>query len=488
MCMKSMLKVVFKSFIIFTLFFTPSLVVGQKILYTYAQNVEPKFMLSGSNITGFCHDILTELNKELKAYNIRIEYKTSKPKKISEIFDAIRKDEIQIFIGAAHSEERERNVNYIKTPLYGLREVLLVEKGTKDVFFEKNHVRIGVIGGTVTSSDVPKVGVSQEIEVFKSLNEAIEALDEKRIDGVFYSSLTLGYVIEKSKGKYDFLNQAIKKYYHYIILSKNIDKQTTEKIENALKNLHRKGILENLIKKYNLQRYVLPGNVVEILIVDWKPYEWYDEKAKKWIGPDVDVVRAVLEKIGYKPAFLTFPWSRCEELAKAGVYDAMMSVSLTKEREALFVYPKEPLSTGKSVLFKLKSSNIDINTLESIPVTVRCGYCDSYGYPEWFWNANFKKVVLTTDEVGFKLLKDGKIDIFISNLFVGKYLSKELNIELEWSPAFGGSDNYYLAFSKGYHGENLALAFSDELSRFKKAKEYIDILQKYGFSYEDFWK
>jgi len=85
-------------------------------------------------------------------------------------------------------------------------------------------------------------------------------------------------------------------------------------------------------------------------------------------------------------------------------------------------------------------------------------------------------------------LKDGKIDIFVSNLFVGKYLSKELNIEVEWSPAFGGSDNYYLVFSKGYHGENLAVAFSDELSRFKKTKEYIDILQKYGFSYEDFWK
>lgn len=465
-----------------------SLGFGQTVLYTYAQDVAPKFMLKGNTLTGFCHDIVVELNKELKSSGIRIEYKSNQLKTISEIFSALSKGEIQVFIGAAYDKQRRESANYLQPPLYGLREMFLVSAKEKEKFNEKLQVKIGVIGGTVTSESMPSIKVRQEIVAFKNLDEALRALDERRIDAIFYSSLILGYTISASKGKYDYLIIPSEKYYHYIVYSKNLDKTVVEKLENVVKRLHSEGVIEKLIKKYSLEQYVSPGNTVEILTIDWKPYEWYDPVKKDWVGVDVDVVRAVLNKMGYKPVFITFPWPRCVELMKVGAYDGIMSLRISDERKGFLSFPEEPLSTGKDVLFKLKGSKVSINSLEGVPPETLCGYTDGYAYGDWFWNSRFRKIAVPTDEVGFKLLQGGRIELFVCNLLVGRQLAKELGINVEWSPTFGEKMIYYLAFSNNYQGTLLSENFSQVLRQFKSTKEYLQILSKYGITYEDFWK
>ena len=461
---------------------------GAMVLYTYSQDVSPKYMLVGKEFSGLCHDILVELNKELQSQGVEIRYKAKDLKSIEEIRKALENNEIQIFIGHGHSVEVEKKINFVKLPLYASKQMFIVEANTKDKIFEKAVVKIGAIAGTIPSQNIPQISRKQEVVFYKNLDELYKALEKKEIDAAYAIGLTLGYLVNQAKGKYVPLNLTSGKFYYYIVLSKNVSQQIVLKIENALRNLHSKGVIESLIKKYNLQQYVLPGNVVEILLVDWKPYEWYDTKKGDLVGIDIDVVKSVFQKIGCKPVFLTFPWQRCLEYMKVQAYDATMSVSFTQERAEFLIYTSEPLSSGKAVLFKLKSSNINIQTLESIPKDTRCGYCDGYGYPEWFWKADFKKISLTTDEVGFRLLKDGKIDIFISNLLVGKYLAKQLNMEVYWSPAYGGVQYYYIAFSKNYRGNVLADIFSQELRRFKKTKEYLEILKRYAISYDELWK
>lgn len=488
MCMKSMLKVVFKSFIMFALFFTPSLVVGQKILYTYAQNAEPKFMLSGGNITGLCHDIIQKLNEELRSQAIRIEYKSKELKSISEIFDALSKNEIQIFVGAAYSKQRESYTTYLQPPLYGLREMFLINSSDVMRFAEKQYAKIGVIGSTVTSESLPTIAPKQEVIPFKNVNDAIKALERKEIDTVFYSSLTLGYMLKNSKGKFEALKGPSEKYYNYIVLSKSVGKDVVAKIETALEKLHKNGVLKALIKKYGLDDYVVPGNVIEILTIDWKPYEWYDTIKKDWVGVDVDVVRAVLSKMGYEVAFFTFPWSRCVELMKIKAYDGIMSLRITQECQAFLSYPDEPLSTGKDVLFKLRSSELNFERLEDISFNVLCGYTEGYACGDWFWNAKFKKIAVSDDVTGFKLLQSGRIQLFVCNLFVGKQLAKDLGIEVQPSPVFGEKMIYYLAFSKNYQGSYLSEVFSRRLKEFKLTDEYLRILKRYGITYDDFWR
>ncbi|MGB9864926.1 hypothetical protein [Fervidobacterium gondwanense] len=137
------------------------------ILYTYPQDAAPKYILQENSISGFCHDIIVELNKELKSENIEIGYKSNSLKSISEIFDALSRGEIQTFVGAAYSDERD--AKYLRLPVYGLREMFLIRADREDVIRGKDTLRIGVIGGTVTSEKVPRISTHVEVISYKSI-------------------------------------------------------------------------------------------------------------------------------------------------------------------------------------------------------------------------------------------------------------------------------------------------------------------------------
>ncbi|MGB9795711.1 substrate-binding periplasmic protein [Fervidobacterium gondwanense] len=456
------------------------------ILYTYPQDAAPKYILQENSISGFCHDIIVELNKELKSENIEIGYKSNSLKSISEIFDALSRGEIQTFVGAAYSDERD--AKYLRLPVYGLREMFLIRADREDVIRGKDTLRIGVIGGTVTSEKVPRISTHVEVISYKSITSALNSLDNGQIDAVFYSNLILGYYLTQSKGKYKIFSATSEKYYHYIVFSKSVDESVIKIFEKAVRRLMTKDVINRIIKKYNLEGYVLPGNVVEILTIDWMPYEWYDKSKKEWIGIDVDVVKRVFQDLGFQVIFHTFPWTRCIQLMKDKSYDGIMSLRISDERKDFLTFPNEPLSTGLDVLFKLKSSNIDLSLLEKIPKNLICGYTDGYAYGDWFWNAEFRKVPVSTDEVGFELLKSGRIDLFVCNLLVGKYIAQGMKLEVDYSPIFGEKMVYYIGFSKNFHGAFLAESFSEQLKRFKNTPDYKGILRKYGVKYEELWK
>ncbi len=484
------MMIIFKEFLIVilvVLFSIATFSQSSVILYTYAQDIVPKYIIQGNSISGFCHDIIVELNKELKKDNVEIRYKSSTAKPIQQIISSLSNKETQIFVGVPHSEEWEKNVKYIRLPLYGVREIYIIKSDMENVLNVKESMKVGVIGGTVTARKIPNMPQEQEIFEYKSIAEAIEALDKGKVDTLFLSSLPLGYYISQSKGKYKSMNAPSEKCYQYIVFSKSVDDKVIRVVEEALRKILINGVIDRLIKKYGLEGYVLPGNVVEILLVDWKPYEWYDKDKKDWVGMDVDVVKKVFSELGFKPVFLSFPWTRCLELMKTKMYDGVMSVRDIEERKDFLTFPREPISAGFDVLFKLKSKKIDISSLEKIPKEALCGYGDGYAYGDWFWNAKFRKINVSTDEMGFELLKLGRIDLFVCNLIVGKHIAQEMKLDVEYSPVFSEKMIYYVAFSKNFHGVYLAGIFSEKLQEFKGTPEYRNILKKYGIAYEEMW-
>ncbi|MGQ9856379.1 MAG: substrate-binding periplasmic protein [Fervidobacterium sp.] len=459
------------------------------ILYTYAQDAPPKYVVQRESFYGLCHDIIIELNKELKKDAIEIRYKSKMPKSISQIFKALAEGEIQVFIGAAYSEEMEKSAKYIKLPVYGLREMFIIKSNLESKVLSKDVLRVGVVEGTYTSEKVPYISRQREIIAFKNIAEAIEALEREQIDTVFYSSLSLGFYASQDRGKYKPLNAVSEKYYQYIVFSKSVDDKVVKAVEDALKKLLVNGTIDRLIRKYGLEGYVLSGNVVEIIFSDFKPYEWYDENSNEYLGMDVEVVRTVFEKLGFRVVFYTFPWARCLELMKMKMYDGVISAIETEERETFLNYSKEPLSTGYEVLFKLKTTRIDISSTDRIPKDTICGYTDGYTYGDWFWNANFKKIAVPSDELGFQLLSVGRIDLFVCNLLVGKRIANDMKLDIDFfRPAESEVKDLYVAFSKNFHGTYLSKMFEVELKNFKKSEEYNKILMKYGITYDDLSK
>ncbi len=111
------MMIIFKEFLIVilvVLFSIATFSQSSVILYTYAQDIVPKYIIQGNSISGFCHDIIVELNKELKKDNVEIRYKSSTAKPIQQIISSLSNKETQIFVGVPHSEEWEKNVKYIR--------------------------------------------------------------------------------------------------------------------------------------------------------------------------------------------------------------------------------------------------------------------------------------------------------------------------------------------------------------------------------------
>lgn len=460
------------------------------ILYTYPQDSLPKYYSNANKVSGLCNDIIEALNAELKKSNILIAYKSSQLMKLSEIFAAIQRNEIQIFVGAGYDKERENFVDYITFPLYGIREVLVIRKGTKEFLFNSKNVRIGVVSGTLLGNKASKMFQNYEILSFTNTGELFKALDEGKIHTAYTSTLVGGYFLSLFPNKYELMYAPTEKYYHYVVVSKKLDDSIKKHIHDAVKSINEKGIIDVIIKSRKLSEFVLPGNVVEIVFGDWKPYEWYDEKEKKAKGFDVETVDSVLRKLGFKARFLTFPWQRCSELMMQKVYDAVLTTAITEERKEFIIFSDEPLSVGYDVLFKLKSNPIDVRSLEKIPNSAICLYTDGYAYPEWFWKAPFRKEPIIDDVDGFLMLKSKRADFFICNITVGKFLAKELKMEseIEYSKDFDSKMYYYVGFSNTYHGRFLSNIFSPELKEFKLSKEYEKILNKYGLTYNELWK
>ncbi len=459
------------------------------VLYTYGHDVPPKYFIKDGKIQGLCNDIISELNKELKSSNIEIRYKSNTLFTPNEVLEKLERNEIQILVGIGYFQEKEDNLEYVKFPLYSIRETFTIRKGMEDKINTLQNVRIGVIGGTLPSRKVSSIFKKSEIKTFKNPQEAISALDKGTIDAIFWATLPHGYYISLYPDKYNNIELISEKIYHYVVVSKNLSKVVTDKIYKAIKVVNEKGVIENLIKKYKLDGLALPGNNVEILLVDWKPYEWYDEKEGKWKGFDVDTVSSVFKRLGFQAIFRTLPWERCLGAMKVYAYDGIMSVMVSDERKEFLLYPDEPLSTGVDVLFRMKNRNIPLDSIENIPKTIICGYSSGYGYGSWFWNAPFTKEPVIDDVTGFTLLRNGRLDLFVCNLIVGKSIAKDLGMEKDvvYSKNFGEKMIYYLAFSKNFHGSFLQALFAQELKNFKKTQEYREILKRYGLEYNDLW-
>ncbi|ODN30601.1 substrate-binding periplasmic protein [Fervidobacterium thailandense] len=479
----------YRLIILLAAFLFNTLAFSTTVLYTYAQHMRPKYFLKSGKIAGFCHDILLALNEELRSEGIEIRYKNDALMATTEILNALERNEIQIFVGLGYSDSYGRRFNFVKTPLYGMREVFLIRISQHESIYSQRIVNVGVLKGTVPSARVKEVFEGLRLVQFDNIDDAIKALDKGQIDTIYGGALVLGSYVKDNPKKYQLLGVFTDKFYHYVVVNRTVDTNVVTKLERAIKRIHEKRVIEKIIKKNNLGDFVLPGNVVEILLIDWRPYEWYDKVEKRWKGVDVDVVSSVFKKLGFVTEFVSFPWERCLQAMRALAYDGIMSLRKSREREEFLVFPDEPLSTGVDLLFKMKNKQLDISRLENIPEDVVCGYTLGYAYGDWFWNAKFKKEAVATDELGFRMLKRGKIDLFICNLLVAKHLLRELRMEneVEHSKNFGEVMIYHIAFSKNYHGQYLASLFGPELRKFKKTTEYSKILQRYGLKYEDFW-
>jgi len=471
-----MIKVIFLLAIVVLFLSTTT---SATVLYTFAQSAEPKYIVENGKITGLCDDIIDGLNKELARSGISISYKSNELKTDSEIFDSLKSGEIQVFVGFGVNDERYRELKYIFMPLYSIKELVLVRKGESKAVMAKNSVTIGTIRASLSSDDVNQVFKKNTTKEFRNIAEAIEALDAKKVDAIFYPSISIRFYTLKFPEKYEILNIDGKKYYHYIVFNKNVPEKIVHAVEQALRFMFAQRLIDKIISKYKMQSYMLSGDILEFVTIEWPPYEF--SQSGKIVGSDVEVIAEVFKKLGYRTLFYIELPSRAIQRMKSEIYDGVFSVWKGDERDNFLLYPDEPISYTKEVMWYVKSNSKNLQDTLNSTNTI-CGYVNGYAYDDKFWQIKCTKIPLESDEVGFNLLRAGRINTFATAYETGKFVAKELGMLNEVSFAYISEQKrpQYLAFVNNIYGSYLARIFSQELTKFKMTDEYVKILSKYG--------
>ncbi len=168
-------------------------------------------------------------------------------------------------------------------------------------------------------------------------------------------------------------------------------------------------------------------SLVHISTGDFSP--WTDENATH--GGFVNrVVREAFRRQGLSVEFSFWPWKRALVAARNGKVDATSFWYLSEEKSRDFYY-SEPISEHREIFFYLKKRNLPpwktLSDLSGLDIGATRGYT----YTDEFWEMG-KQGELTifeanSDELNFKKLMAGRVDLFPAGEVVGWRVLEELD-------------------------------------------------------------
>ncbi len=225
---------------------------------------------------------------------------------------------------------------------------------------------------------------------------------------------------------------------------------------------------------------------ITIAYTDWRPYTYKDGEEAR--GFEIEVVKAVLEKMRVQPRFVHLPWNRCLKAIEDGGADALVSLLRTPEREVYTIFPAEHVSISRTVFFTRADREIRYRgTLRDLQ-NYRIGVISGFSYGKAFDSASFlRKDAVVNAEKLVEMVVNGRHDLGVENQVVLKTEARKQGVErrirILQPPVH--SQKLYVGFSRKRDLQKLASAFSESIAGFKKTEEYEAILRKYGLSRSD---
>lgn len=228
----------------------------------------------------------------------------------------------------------------------------------------------------------------------------------------------------------------------------------------------------------------LYGKTIKIGTDRWPPHEdIFNENAP---GLCTEVVRHVFAEMNIAITIKQYPWARAVDLAFKGKNDALFCALYTDERAEKCIYPEEPLTVLKYLLF-IKKSNKDHLFFRSYEDLIgkRIGIVRAFAYPDEFWRFikqqnNYQEV--ESDDLNFKKLMTNRIDYAIADHANGSLLMKQMNLTDQILPLQTKviqESELFIIFSRKTTDVDFVKSFSDVLKKFKQTKSYLEINEKY---------
>jgi len=221
------------------------------------------------------------------------------------------------------------------------------------------------------------------------------------------------------------------------------------------------------------------GEAIRITTGEFPP--WSSETLKNY-GITSHIISEAFKLEGYEVEFTYFPWSRVYESAKDGKEFQATSYWYPSEERAREFHYSDALQTDQMVFFHMKDKPLpDWETLDDLKGK-RIGATREYTYTKEFWDAKdsgrLDIEVANTDELNFKKLLKGRIDMFATGPLSGqKVLRESFGPEAADRVAFHSkplvAPTAHLLFSKQLeNGEELVVAFNRGLAKLRDSGHY----------------
>ncbi len=222
--------------------------------------------------------------------------------------------------------------------------------------------------------------------------------------------------------------------------------------------------------------------IITLASLNWVPYIGEDITDNGYVA---DIAKESFKRKGYKIKIEFMPWARVKLLAENGKVDGYFPEYWADKLKKKFAL-SESFQGGPLGFFKLKSKAIKFSNLSDLkPYSI--GIVRGYVNTAEFDNAIFlQKQEARNDETNFKKLLAGRIDLFISDKYVGLNLIKKMFAEkagsIEFMEPALEEKNLHICFGKQNprHKEYLE-AFNSGLKEIKQDGTMKNILTKHGF-------
>ena len=168
--------------------------------------------------------------------------------------------------------------------------------------------------------------------------------------------------------------------------------------------------------------------VLEIVTSEYPPFEY--SEAGKVVGMDTNIIRQVVEAMGYEPRIELLPWIRAEAKARRGEAEMVYSLTYSEARDNFYHFT-DPINKVQDVFFARRDANIEWQTMDDLD-DLRVGVSASYSYaPEFMdWIERHPDSVTRVSHeqpelTSLKMLVHRRIDLFICEQSVCEYLLKK---------------------------------------------------------------
>ncbi len=163
----------------------------------------------------------------------------------------------------------------------------------------------------------------------------------------------------------------------------------------------------------------MPKKFVHLAVGDWPPYI---DQSLPHQGLLAQIARAALSEQGLQVKWHFMDWNQALAQARAGQIDASLGWSRNAEREKDLLF-SDPVSYATLVFFHSEKKAFSWDSMSDLS-HLRIAIVEGYNYGERFEHARregtLKLTVYATEQQAIEALISGKVDLFPSDVQVGK--------------------------------------------------------------------